>query len=123
MRRDDRGQATVEVALALPVVIVLLLVAAQVVAVARDQITVIHAARELARAAAVDPNVDSRAALGHAVTLEPARVQSAVSIDARWANAEVRYRSPTDVPIVGALVPDVVVSARASMQREPEAPP
>ena len=51
----DRGQSTVEVALLLPFVALLLLAVVQVGLVARDQVLVVHAAREAARAAAVDP--------------------------------------------------------------------
>ncbi len=53
--RDDRGQATVELALVLPLVALVLAALVQAVVVARDQLLVVHAAREAARAAAVDP--------------------------------------------------------------------
>ena len=49
--RADRGQATVEFALALPFVVMLLLGVVQVVVVVRDQLAVGLAAREAARAA------------------------------------------------------------------------
>ena len=49
---DDRGQAVVELALAVPLVCVLALGVAQVGLVVRDQLLVHHAAREAARAAA-----------------------------------------------------------------------
>ena len=51
--RRDRGQATVELALALPLLCVLLLAVVQVAVVARDQLAVQLAAREAARAASV----------------------------------------------------------------------
>ncbi|MGA1052784.1 MAG: TadE family protein, partial [Ilumatobacteraceae bacterium] len=71
-RTGDRGQATVEFALVLPVAALLVLGIVQVVAVARDQLTVEYAAREAARAAAV-------AADPAAAAFEPAHLQSAVA--------------------------------------------
>ena len=51
-----RGQATVELALVLPLVVFGLLAILQVGLVVRDQVAVVHAAREAARAASVDPD-------------------------------------------------------------------
>ena len=56
MRRRDSGQATVELALVLPLVALLLVALVQAAVVARDQLLVTHAAREAVRAAAVDPD-------------------------------------------------------------------
>ena len=60
-RRCQRegGQATVEVALLLPLLALLLLAVVQVGLVVRDQVLVTHAAREAARAAAVDPQLEA----------------------------------------------------------------
>ena len=57
-RRDQRGQATAEYALVLLGVaaVALLLAAVQVGLIVRDQVLVVHAAREAAREAAVDPD-------------------------------------------------------------------
>ena len=62
------GQAAVELALALPVVVVLLLGMLQVALVGRDQLAVELAAREAARAAAVsaDPAAAARSAADRA---------------------------------------------------------
>ena len=54
--RGDRGQAMVETALVLPLVVLFLLAVVQVGLVVRAQVLVTHAAREAARAAAVDPD-------------------------------------------------------------------
>ena len=51
---SDRGQASVELALLLPIVVLLLLAVLQVGLVARDVVLVTHASREAARAAALD---------------------------------------------------------------------
>ena len=52
----ERGQATVEFALVMPLIVFGLLAILQVGLVVRDQVAVIHAAREAARAASVDPD-------------------------------------------------------------------
>jgi Flp pilus assembly protein TadG len=49
----DSGQSTVELALTIPLLMLLLLGAVQVAIIIRGQLTVVHAAREGARAAAV----------------------------------------------------------------------
>ncbi|MBS1847721.1 MAG: pilus assembly protein [Actinobacteria bacterium] len=53
--RDERGQATVEFALVLPIVVMLALGVVQVARVTAFQVAVIDSARSAARAAAVDP--------------------------------------------------------------------
>ena len=122
--RPERGQAAVEVALVMPVVALLLLGVVQVALVVRDQVLVVHAAREAARAAAVDasPGAARRAALA-ATTLDGRRMEVAASPgaaagDRPLVTATVRYRSPTAAPLVGNLLPDVVVRGQASMRRE-----
>jgi Flp pilus assembly protein TadG len=103
-------------------VLVLLLGVVQVGLVVRDQILVVHAAREAAREAAVDPAPDAarRAALAGS-TLAADRLT--VSTTGRGAagsrvRVEVRYRAPTQVPLVGAAVGDLVLRAATSMRVE-----
>ncbi len=116
----QRGQAAVELALGLPLVFVALLSTVQLVLVARDQLAVVHAAREGARAAAVDADAGAgSAAAREALGLDLGR---AVVISGRAAGrvqVTVRYRSPTEVPLVGAFLPDVTVSGTATMRVEP----
>lgn len=117
--RGDRGQSTLELALAMPVVAMLLLAVVQLVVVARDQLAVIHAAREGARAAAVSgaPSGDGAAAARSATALEPLDV----TVDAGSSSVvvTVSHVTPTDVPLIGALLPDVTVRATATMRNEP----
>ena len=116
----ERGQATVELALAFPIVVVMLLAIVQVTLVVRDQVAVIHAAREGARAAAVTGAgaPDGVAAARAAVGLEPGRLAVQV-VKGTEVRATARYRSPTDVPIVGRFIGDVTVQASAVMRAEP----
>jgi hypothetical protein len=118
----ERGQASVELVLALPVLVLLLLVVVQVGLVVRDQVLLVHAAREAAREAAVAADADAarRGALA-AARLDADRLTAVV--DGRGGagsrvTARLSYRSPTDVPLVGALVGDVHLSATATMRVE-----
>jgi Flp pilus assembly protein TadG len=114
------GQAAVELALAMPLVAVVLLTLVQVVVVGRDQVAVVHAAREGARAAAVaaDPGGAGREAARQASGLSSERVT--VHVDAgSVVRVTVAHRTSTDVPLVGRLVGDVTVRATAVMRREP----
>lgn len=114
----DRGQAAVEFAIALPLVVVLVLGIVQVVIVARDQIVVELAAREGARAAAVAADPASAAAAAvRAVTTLPVDVSTAST--AARVSVTVRYDSSTDVPLIGAVIREVGLTATVTMAREP----
>lgn len=118
----EGGQATVELALLLPVVVVLLLVILQVGLLTRDLVMVTHAAREAARAAAVDPAPGAaRAAATGAGGLDPDRLSITAS-GRRGTGSRVRvvirYRAPTEAPFVGALVGDRTLRAEATMRVE-----
>jgi len=120
--RVESGQASVELALLLPLVLLLLLAVLQVGLVARDVVLVTHAAREAARAAAIDPSVDAARDAAHdAGGLQPDRM----TVDATgWggsgsrARVTVAYRIPTDVPLAGALVGDLTVTRSVTMRVE-----
>ena len=118
----DEGQAAVELALVLPLVALVLLALVQAGLVIRDQILVVHAAREAAREAAVDAAPDTAArAAGASSTLDSSRLF--VDTDGRGqagsrVRVHVRYRAPTDVPLVGAALPDVTLEASATMRVE-----
>ncbi len=116
----ERGQATVEAALALPFILLLLMLVVQVGLIVRAQLLVTHAAREGARAAAVDA-ASADGAARSATTLDASRMR--VDVDGRGGpgsrvTVTVRYDLATDVPVVGVLVPDVTLSAQATMRVE-----
>ena len=121
-RRPQQGQATVEVVLALPVVVVALLLVLQVALVGRSQLLVTDAAREGARAAAVGANPSEvTATVARTPGLDPHRVEVEVAGSdgpGGEVRVTVRYRSPTDVALVGPLVGDPVLHATVSMRRE-----
>ena len=114
----ERGQATVEFALVLPLIVFGLLAILQVGLVARDQVAVVHAAREAARAASVDGNPGRAVGAARRVLS-----RAEVHVGSRPAvgqpiTVEVTYHDRTDVPLVGALFPDVDLHARAVMRVE-----
>ncbi len=115
----DHGQATVEFALALPFVLVVLLGLVQVVSVMRDHLAVGLAAREAARAASVadDPQGAASRAAAEAVDLEPLLVHT--STHEGRVTVVVRYVNPTAIPMIGRLIGDVEVQASATMTQEP----
>ena len=120
--REDGGQASVELALVLPLVMMVLLAVVQVGLLVRDQILVVHAAREAAREAAVDPSPDApkRAAVASS-TLAESRLT--VTSSGRGAagsrvRVDVAYRAPTAVPLLGAAVGDLTLRASATMRVE-----
>ena len=122
-RRSDRGQASVELALLLPVVLLLLLAVLQVGLLARDVVLVTHAAREGARAAATDAHPGrARSAALASSGLDPARMTVTSSVtghdDDRRVRVEVAYRAPTAVPLVGALLADRTLRTAATMRVE-----
>ncbi len=111
-----------ELALLLPVIVLLLLAILQVGLVARDVVLVIHATREAARAAAVDParGAARRAALASS-GLDADRL--GVSVRGRSGPGSrvrvvVTYREPVHVPIIGVMLADRTITGSASMRVE-----
>jgi len=107
-------------ALAVPFLVLLFALIVQVALVAKDQVLVVHAAREAARAAAVDPSARSVTAAAKAASpLRPDRLDVQLITEGRErARVSVTYAAPTDLPLVGGLVGDVIVRATATMRIE-----
>ena len=114
----DRGQATVELALLLPVFVALIITIAHVGVVARAQLQVAHAAREGARAASVEPTVDvARQAALAGSGVDGARTEVTLDVAGRLATVTVRHRVPALPPL--SFVRDAVVAeAEATMRIE-----
>jgi Flp pilus assembly protein TadG len=112
----------VELALLLPVVVFLLLALLQVALLGRDVLLVAHAAREAARAAAVEgePGAARRAAIASS-GLSDDRIEVVVAGrggPGSRVRVEVAYRAPTTVPLVGRLVADRTLRATVTMRVE-----
>jgi len=118
--RRDEGQATAELALVLPLVGLLALLIIQVAVTARTQVLLIHAAREAARGAAVSTATDAaaRAAAARAGGLDPDRLVVTARRDGDHVVVELTYHDPTDVAVVGALLPALALHATATMRSE-----
>ena len=114
----DAGQAAVEFAVALPLIVVAMLAIAQVGVSIRNEIAVELAAREGARAAAVsaDSAGSAAAAARRAVAL-PMNVS--VSSDGSTVSVTVTYVDSTDIAIIGAAIGPVTHTATATMAIEP----
>ena len=117
-RPTEAGQATVELAMTFPVVLLLALTLVQAALVLRDDLVLVDAAREAARAASLDPD-PARAARAAAAVLPGATVRSEGRPPVgELVTVRVSYRSATTVPLVGPLLPDPLLVARATMRVE-----
>ena len=108
-----------EFALVMPFFALMLLAVVQVGLLVRARVLVTHAAREAVRSAAVgvsDGEVQSAAIA--AADLDPRRLAVSVRRVDGKATVQLLYAEPTDVPLVGSLVGDVVFEARATMRLE-----
>lgn len=122
MNRREEGQATVELALLLPLVCLLLLAVVQVGVVAVARVRLEHGAREAVRALAVSPSVPAaRNAALRGGGLEASALEVAVSgrgVPGSTVEVRLRYRVVTDVPLVGLLLEDVTLQTAAAMRVE-----
>jgi Flp pilus assembly protein TadG len=121
-RRCDGGQATVELALCLPVVALVLAAVVEVGALASDQARLWHSAREAARVAAVDPDVQGVAAAATAAGLEDVelvvRPPPTYRIQGDPVTVELSYKPRAGVILLAPVVERMTLSARATMRVE-----
>ncbi|HPB44227.1 MAG: pilus assembly protein [Microthrixaceae bacterium] len=118
-RRGQRGQATVEMALVLPVLILGILIVLQILLVARDAASLTAATRAAARAAMVDD--DPVEAALHERHLDRSRLRVEVSGTAaagELITVSATYRSPTGLAVVGRFVGDVTLTERFTVRKE-----
>jgi Flp pilus assembly protein TadG len=121
-RRGEDGQATVELALCLPLLALLCAGLVEASLLALDQVRVWHAAREAARAAAVEPDpAAARDAAGRTgldgleVTVTPAQEERSPG---RPTTVSLAYRYDGRVPLLGAAFEGVVLRAEATTRIE-----
>jgi uncharacterized membrane protein len=125
--RNDAGQATLEAALSLPIVLIALLLIVQVGIVVRDVLALQQAAREGVRAAAVlgDDDRAEDATRRSAGPLDGERIEIRISPSAgerRTGDAvlvDLRYVDRLSIPIVSRIVSlDLPLRATATMRAE-----
>ena len=120
--RGQEGQATVELALTLPVLALLLAALVEVGLVVSDQARLWHAAREAARVAAVDPDADDVRAAAERPGLRP--LQVAVSPAPRFrrqgdpVTVRVTYSPGSRIPLFQSFLDRVELEARGVMRIE-----
>ena len=103
----------------MPFLVLLLMCIIQTALVARDAVLVSHAARVGARIASVERSLDRvRSAVIEATPLDPARLDVERQAAGDLVRVTVHYRSPTEVPLVGALIGDVGMTESAAMPVE-----
>jgi hypothetical protein len=124
-RLDDEctGSAAVELALVLPLALMMALAVLQVGLLAKDSLVVVQAAREGAREAAVtwDEARVRQAALRGGGGLAEERTEVEVERAGEMGDpvtVRVRYRSPLVVPFVEWLFPDEVLLRSAATMRQ-----
>lgn len=119
MTERDRGQAAVELALVVPLLLAAVLGVVQVAVVAAGQLALWHAAREGARAAAVAASPADAATSAARASTELTPLDVSVVVSGGLVAVTVSHTDPTDVPLIGALVPSVTLRATVRMALEP----
>lgn len=116
--RSAAGQASVEFALVLPLVVVMGLGLVVIGLAVRNELAVELAAREGARAAAVSaaPAAAATAAATRAIALP---IEVTTVDDGTTVTVTVRYTDPVDIALVGALIGPVTHTATVAMAIEP----
>jgi Flp pilus assembly protein TadG len=122
MARGEGGQATVELALCLPFVALLIGAFVEVGFWVGDRARVIHAAREAARIAAVDPDEDHIRRAAERTGLTGASVEISPDTSARVVGdpieVTVTYRPAPRVPLAGSIFRPGELEASAVMRIE-----
>ncbi len=122
---DDRAQSTVEFALVLPILLIVVLLFAQSVMVLHTQLVVTGAAREAARrgvetaSEAEIRGVALRSAAGLSSDALEISVESGPRVRGEWIKVGVAYDVPLLIPAIENLFPDHIrVEGKASMRIE-----
>ena len=114
-RRAEHGQASVELALVLPVLMGLVVLLGQAGLVAKDYVLVAHAAREAVRAAVVDPTPTVAEQAAHDATgLVRERLAVRLRRDRRLVTAIVSYRHAVNVPFTSRKIHEIPLSVQVT---------
>ncbi|MDP9069633.1 MAG: pilus assembly protein [Actinomycetota bacterium] len=121
-KRAESGQATVELALALPILALLLAALVEIGLLVADQGRLWHAAREAVRVAVVDPDLADARAAAERTGLRPLEVTVTPEVYLRRQGdpltVTLRYRPPARVPLFGVLLERIDLAAEATMRIE-----
>ena len=111
----DSGQATVELALVMPLIIGLLLIILNVGLVVRDQLAVWHAASAGARAASISPDSPDvvQQAVEDEVGLRPLHLQ--IVRDEQLITVEVKHPRTINLWLIKHIGPPLTLTASVTM--------
>jgi hypothetical protein len=120
--RDQRGQATVELALSLPLLALIIGVLVEFGMLVADQARLWHAAREAARIAAVDADEDHQLHAANEGGLGPLEMVTepvpSLRMQGEPVEVSLRYSPDGSVPLIGALFERITLSSSATMRIE-----
>lgn len=116
--QDEQGQATVEIAVVIPVLAIFLMLIIQVGVVVRQHMLVAHASREAARALSVDNDKGKAKDLVNKIISEPKIKLDRPNTAGEYLNVEVSNVVKSPLPIVGELIPDITVKSKTTMRVE-----
>ena len=111
----DSGQATVELALVMPLIIGLLIIIFNAGLVVRDQLAVWHAASAGARAASISPDSPDvvQQAVEAEVQLRPLHLH--IVRDGDLVTVEAKYPRSFGLWLIGGIAPPLTLSATVTM--------
>lgn len=122
LRQDQGGQATVELALCLPILVLVLACVVEIGLLVGDQVRLWHAAREGARIAVVDPATEEVREAAQSSGLEPLEVEVTPGpTERRQGEAltvALSYNPRARVPLLGVLFERTELHATATMRIE-----
>lgn len=112
-RRTQRGQATVELALVLPVLLGFVVLLAEVGLVVKDYVLVAHAAREAVRAAVVEPRAAAAEQAAHGSTgLDRDRMEVGLHRAGGLVTVNVSYQHALNVPFTTRKFGEIPLSVQ-----------
>jgi len=118
----QRGQATIELALLLPVVTLFAWALVEIGMVATDNVRLWHAAREAARVGVVDPDPTAIREAAERSGLDPivlsVRPGAEGRIQGEPLTVTLSYRPTSSAPLIGKLFEAIVMTAEATMRIE-----
>jgi Flp pilus assembly protein TadG len=118
----ERGQSTIELALCLPVVALVLAAAVEIALLGGDQLRLWHAAREAARTAVVDPDPAAVYAAVQRSGLEGVRVMVSPAAGHRVAGrpltVTLAYGPAHGIPLLRNVLAPLTIEASTTMRIE-----
>ena len=124
MSRPASGQATVEVALVMPLLVALGVALVWLALIAAHQVAVVDATRAAVRVASAggDEAAIRAAAVDAAPGLDPALLDVSMTRTAGRVDVRVRYRQPPPMHVIAAFVPAVTLTDEQILSDESDEP-